>query len=164
MKRKQLTVAVTTGLLAMPVAQASAANTFRLVVRERELPKTFQRHDVDRSGSDTVGDFFKGDIALIKKGKRVGLVHFKSTITAIDGSVITAHVVFSVRLKGGHIFGFTDETQDQRVVPKVGDKEVLTVNRGDGKFKGYTGTVTSRVFSLSKTCQARFLDTILLRN
>jgi hypothetical protein len=173
MPRKALTVGAALAVLgvavlpaqaeAMPAigpvirATAAQADTLRFSLRERDVERSFRFNDADRSGSNTVGDSASGRIELLKGRRVVGGVRYTTTIVAQQGPttwLLRSRDVVTIRrqrsARGGHLFTQYEHTEDFNRVPQVGDVQVITVVRGDGRFAGYTGEIRSRVVKVQR--------------
>jgi hypothetical protein len=142
-----------------PVIRATAAqaDTLRFSLRERDVERSFRFNDADRSGSNSVGDSASGRINLLRRGKVVGVVRYTATLVAQQGPTTwTVHSRDVVTLRrrgstpGGHLYTDYQHTEDFNRVPRLGDVEVITVVRGDGRFAGYTGEIRSRVVKIER--------------
>lgn len=137
--------------LGCAAASAQAQDTLRLVYREEFDPRGFEFRDVDRSGTQSVGDELRIRLNLMKGGRREAVVRIVRRLTAVQGALLTFReesvVTFQRRgnRSGGHLYTVRDDTEDLNDLPNVGQTEVIPVVRGDGRFAGYTGEVRSAI-------------------
>jgi hypothetical protein len=156
------------GLVPAAQAQAPAPRTIKMTLREREVPRAFQFHDNDRSGNNSAGDVAQGRVNLVKGRRVIGVVRFKATLTAVNGSMVSLHeedvATFRRRgrTRGGHLYSVWDHTEDFNRVPRVGDTQRTPIQRGDGRFAGYSGEVVSRCVKVDRRGMPTFIDTITL--
>ena len=175
MAKKTGLVVVAALALAVPVAAQAdkgvgGPSTIRISgLNEVDDPRSQRMQDNDNSGGNSAGDTITGRFFLEKRGRRVGVVRYKGTIVTLNGSVAqlrdeyTATIRRRGNVRGGHLFGVYEHTEDFNQRAKVGDVDRIPVIRGDGRFAGYTGEVISRVVRVAGNGQPFFRDTIVLR-
>jgi hypothetical protein len=153
-----------------PIASAAQAGTIRLgPFNEVDDERSQRQQDNDNSGGNSAGDTITGRFFLEKRGRRVGVVRYKGTIVALTGSVAqlrdeyTATIRRQGNVRGGHLFGVYEHTEDFNQRAKVGDVDRIPITRGDGRFAGYTGVVNSRVVRVAGNGQPFYRDTIVLK-
>jgi hypothetical protein len=154
--------------LGCAAASAQAQETLRFVYREEFAG--FEYRDIDRSGTQSVGDEVRFRLNLMKRNRREAVVRVTERITAVQGAQLGIHqesvVTFPRRgnRPGGHLYTARDRTQDLLDLPNVGETEVIPVVRGDGRFSGYTGEVRSVILRVDRrTLEPTAQSTIILR-
>jgi hypothetical protein len=153
-----------------PTASAAEAGVITIrglnEVDDRRSQKT---HDNDNSGGNSAGDTMTQRFFWVKRGRRVGVVRYKSTLVTLNGSQAHLRDEFTATIRrqgstpGGHLYGVYEHDEDFNQQGKVGDIDRLPITRGDGRFEGYTGEVISRVVRVAGNGQPFYRDTIVLR-
>ena len=153
---KRYAVLFVMAMLVLIVPTSAQAKTLKLTYLEREVQGSDQFVDADHSGADappTNGDYFTGRSNLYKVksnnklGKKVGGVSFKGTFTEVTETTYDIAFTAKVTLPGGHIYVEFTETGrlDDEGMSAAGDIDRYPIKRGDGRYKGYKGTVTITV-------------------
>jgi len=154
---KRYAVLFLMAMMVLVIPTSAQAKTLKLSYIERETLSASRFVDADNSGTNgapTSGDYFVGASNLYaikahnKPGKRVGKVTFKVIFSEVTQTTYKMRLTAKATLPGGHVY--VDNTQTGKVSEdegpsQMGDVERYPIKRGDGRYKGYTGSVTITV-------------------